>query len=73
MSSLIETFPSLVSELSQSLRAAGRAPLAEQIERAAIDRVTFDEAANAAYICVRPSRDLNVVESNIIGVRWRDD
>ena len=36
---------------------------------AVIDRVTFDESASARYIYVRPSRDLNVVEANIIGVR----
>jgi uncharacterized protein YuzE len=69
MSSLTEAFPSLVSELSQSLRGAERAALADQIEAAVIDRVTFDESANAGYIYVRPSRDLNVVEANVMDVR----
>ncbi len=69
MSLLIETFPSLARELSESLRAAGHASLADQIEGAVIDRITFDESANAGYIYVRPSRELNIVESNIIGVR----
>jgi uncharacterized protein YuzE len=69
MSTLIEAFPSLARELSQWLRSAGRASLAEQVDEAVIERVTFDEAANAGYIYVRPSRELNVVESNIVGVR----
>jgi len=69
MSSLIEAFPSLARELSRALRDGGRDSLAEQIDQAVIDRVTFDDSANAGYIYVRPSRDLNVVEANIVGVR----
>lgn len=69
MSSLIEAFPSLARELSRALCDSGRASLAEQVDQAVIDRVTFDESANAGYIYVRPSRDLNVVEANIVGVR----
>ena len=72
MSSLIESFPSLVAELSQQLRGAGRAPLADQIDSAAIARVIFDDSANAGYIYVQPSRDLNVVEANVMGVRHGD-
>lgn len=69
MSSLIDAFPLLVRELSRALRDGGRASLAEQVERAVIDRVTFDESVNAGYIYVRPARDLNVVEANIVSVR----
>jgi uncharacterized protein YuzE len=69
MSSLNESFPSLAKELSRQLRLAGRLPLANQIDAAAIARVTFDDSANAGYIYVQPSRELNVVETNIIGVR----
>jgi hypothetical protein len=69
MSSLIEAFPSLARELSRALRDGGRASLAEQVDQAVIDRVTFDDSANAGYIYIRPSRDLNVVEANIVGVR----
>ena len=65
----IESFPSLGAELSRQLRLAGRASLADQIDAAAIARVTFDDAANAGYIYVQPSRELNVVETNIVGVR----
>ena len=69
MSSLTETFPALARALSQRLRAAGRTALAEQVAGAVIDRVTFDDAANAGYIYVRPSREANVVDVNIVGIR----
>ena len=69
MSTLVAVFPSLASELSRGLRAAGRASLADQVDAAAIARVTFDVRANAGYIYMEPSRELNVVETNIVGVR----
>jgi uncharacterized protein YuzE len=69
MPSLIESFPSLATELSRQLRLGGRAPLADQIDAATITRVTFDDSVNAGYIYVQPSRKLNVVETNIMGVR----
>jgi hypothetical protein len=59
MSSLVEAFPSLARELSRALRDGRRVSLAEQVDQAVIDRVTFDDSANAGYIYVRPSRDLN--------------
>lgn len=65
MSALTASFPSLASELSRSLRVAGRAVLADQVDAAAIARVSFDAAANAAYIYAQPSRHLNAVETNI--------
>jgi uncharacterized protein YuzE len=69
MSLLLEAFPSLAAELSRALRDGGRASLADQVDQAVIDRVTFDGSADAGYIYLRPSRDLNVVETNIVGVR----
>ena len=69
MNALIKTFPSLVMELSQQLRVAGRLSLADQIDQAAIARVTFDDTADAGYIHVQPSRELNFVETNVVGVR----
>jgi hypothetical protein len=66
---LSDTFPTLAQELVKSLRATGRAGLAEQIEAAVIGRVSFDNAANAGYIYLEPSRNLNVVEANIVGTR----
>lgn len=69
MSSLIESFPSLAADLSRKLRLRGRASLADQIDAATIASVTFDDSVNAGYIYVQPSRELNVVETNIMGVR----
>ena len=69
MSKLIDTFPVLTRELSQSLHNAGREALADQIDTALITRITFDSEANAGYIYLAPSRQLNVVETNIVGVR----
>lgn len=51
------------------MRLGGRASLADQIDAATVARVTFDESASAGYIYVRPSRELNVVETNVMGVR----
>ena len=45
------------------------AKLAEQIEAATITRVTFDSDHHVGYIYLDPSRDVNVVERNIIGLR----
>lgn len=69
MSKLVDTFPFLAKELAQSLRNADREALAQQVEAAIISRITFDNAANAGYIYVQPLRNLNVVETNIVGVR----
>jgi uncharacterized protein YuzE len=69
MSLLVEAFPLLAAELSRALRDGGRASLADQVDQSVIDKVTFDGSADAGYIYVHPSRDLNVVETNIVGVR----
>lgn len=66
---LVKSFLSLALELSRGLRAAGRAPLADQVDAAAIASVTFDDSANAGYIHVQPSRALNDEETIIVGVR----
>src|SRR4051794_24626110 len=70
MTSLCEAFPSLAKELSDALRADGKAALAEQVDGAIIERVTFDEAADAAYIRVQPSPQLGAIDVNIVGVRY---
>ena len=69
MNRLIDTFPVLAREVANSLRAIGRASLAGQIEEAVVSRVTFDDSVGAGYIYIEPSRPLNIVEANIIGVR----
>ncbi|HET9268568.1 MAG TPA: hypothetical protein VFO31_10405 [Vicinamibacterales bacterium] len=69
MIKLVDVFPALANQLAQSLRAEGLDSLAEQVNAAVVQRVTFDESVNAGYIHVVPARALNVVEANIIGVR----
>ena len=69
---LTEAFPSLVRELVQQLRAGNHATLADQVDSAIISKVTFDPHADAGYIYLRPSHDLNVVEKNIIGAKHRE-
>ena len=69
MIKLIETFPSLAREVSESLLALGRSELAEQLDAAVVARVTFDESAGAGYVYVESGRLLNVVEANAIGAR----
>ena len=69
MPTLIKSFPSFTAELSRQLRLAGRTPLADQMNVADIAKVTFDKTANAGYIYLLPSRQLNVVEANTVGVR----
>jgi uncharacterized protein YuzE len=59
----------LARKVAESLRALGRAELAQQIEEAVVSSVTFDNSASAGYIYVEPSRVLNVVEANVIGAR----
>src|SRR5436305_4530456 len=69
MPSFLETFPVLARQLSQKLCEQGHTALAEEIDQAIVDRVTFDEQANAGYIYIKPSRAVNAVDANIVGVR----
>jgi hypothetical protein len=69
MPKLVEAFPVIVSELTQALHDIGRDAIAQQIEAATIARVTYDSDAIAGYVYLEPSRALNIVERNIIGVR----
>ena len=69
MTTLTGAFPLLAQAVAKALRDLERADLAQQIEDAVVSRVTFDPSAGAAYVSVEPSRALNVVEANIIGVR----
>lgn len=69
MNKLVDAFPVLAREVAESLRALGRPALAAQIDEAVVSRVTFDDSVGAGYIYVEPSRALNFVEANIIGVR----
>lgn len=66
---LVEALPAFSSELAASLAALGRDDLKAQIDDADIERYTFDDSSNAAYIYLQSPSRLNVVEQNIIGVK----
>lgn len=69
MDTVAGAFPELVADLVSGLEIVGRADLADQVRSVLISRVTFDNSVDAAYIYVKPSRTLNAVEQNVIGVR----
>ena len=69
MSAIATRFPELTAALVAELRADGKADLADQLQSSVVLGVSFDNEANAGYIYVSAGRDLNVVESNIIGVK----
>ena len=59
----------MARELSRALRDGGQASLAEQVDQASLTESRSTTRQTLVYIYVRPSRDLNVVEANIVGVR----
>ena len=69
MSSLAELMPEFFAEVYQLLETEGRGDLASQLRECSITRVTYDRAADAAYIYLRSAKTLNIVENNIIGVK----
>ena len=54
----------LIAELTTD----GKSDLAAQFQTATVRGVSFDNDADAGYIYVTSGRELNVVETNIIGV-----
>ena len=66
---LSEALPNLSTEFTDALRAIKEEDLADQIGIAEINYYTFDPSCNATYIYLLPTRELNVVETNIIGVK----
>jgi uncharacterized protein YuzE len=73
MTILSEEFPPLARELSHALRSGEQVSLADQLESATVERVTFDPEANAGYIYLHPARELNIVEKNMVfGARVRE-
>ena len=69
MSPFATRFPELAATLVAELRAKGRSELADQLLSSLVVSVSFDNDANAGYVYVSAGRDLNVVESSIIGVK----
>ena len=66
---LVDALPQFTDELRAALVAADRQDLAAQLSEAVLDRHTYDTSCDAAYLYLRPTRALNVVEQNIIGAK----
>ncbi len=64
-----DRFPELVEALANALERANEHDLSNQVREAVAARVTFDSAANAAYLYLEPNRKLNVVEQNVMDQR----
>jgi len=60
-------FPELAFVLAAELRASGRADLARELEASDVKAVSFDSNANAGVVDLKPPRELNSVERNVIG------
>ena len=67
--SLADYVPDFSAELTAALCDAGHPNLGQAFAEAAIARFTHDSACGACYIYLEPSRQLNVVEINIICVK----
>ncbi len=67
---LAEIIPEFVAELETALREVGHPELAEELRLAQLDRWTFDPSCDAAWLQVRSGRELNVVEKQVIGVKY---
>jgi hypothetical protein len=66
---LAQYVPEFTAELSTALADAGYPELGQPFADATIVRFTYDSTCGAGYIYLESSRQLNVVEHNIIGVR----
>jgi uncharacterized protein YuzE len=69
MTTIANRFPELTAALVAELVAGGKSELAEQLQAATVRGVNFDNGADAGYIYVTSARELNAVETNVIGVR----
>ena len=67
VTTLHATFPELVAEISSRLADESSREIVKDLHEAVITQVTYDNSADASYICVESKRELNVVERNVIG------
>ena len=69
MEKLEKLLPGFAAEMKDALTELARADLAEMIPVLTLNQVTYYAEADALYLCIRGTRELNVVEKNIIGVK----
>jgi len=67
---LTSEFPDVAARIKAALVTAGQDDLVAQIGEVEVIRWTFDKDADASYIYVKSPREINVVETNIIGVKY---
>ena len=72
MSDFSQIFPELASTIEKELRANQQSDLADQIRKASIKEVTFDNGANAGYVYFKPSWELSAIEKSTICVRHEE-
>jgi len=70
MTSLYEALPELVGDIEDALIRIGRGNVAEQLREVDLERWTYDEFANMGNLYLKSPRTLNVVDRNIIGVKY---
>ena len=69
---LSETLPEFSTELRELLIKVGREDIAVQVGEVEFERYSYDDSCDAASIFVQSPRELNVVEKNIIGVKYEE-
>lgn len=70
MEKLQKILPGFVEEMKDALTELGRTDLVGMLDILTLNRMTYDEQADALYLYVCGTRELNVVEKNIIGVKY---
>ena len=69
MSNLLKTLPELVNLLEVALLNEGRNDISSQLVEVDINRWTYDDSCDAAYIYLQSPRQLNIVDEKIIGIK----
>jgi hypothetical protein len=66
---LVEALPEFSAELQACLSSVGREDIGCQVPEVELERYTYDDSIDAAYVYVQSPRILNAVEVNIIGLK----
>ena len=69
MEKLEKLLPGFAAEMKDALTELARADLVEMIPVLTLNQVTYDAEADALYLYIRGTCELNVVEKNMIGVK----
>ena len=64
---LVEAVPIMVLDLEGALLRIGRGDVVDQLRKVSLERWTYDETADAAYLHVCSPRNLDSADENIVG------